>query len=232
MKQRNFQSGQSLIETIVAIFILVSALSAGLGMAIFALNASDSDERTIIAMNLAREGLDVARMMRDSNWLATGAASGPQSCSDLGGQACYPAAFSGPTYDLHLSNGGTNNNQWRFRFNSATRTWSQDASPGASRNFLLCLQNDGTYQHNDPGGSGIPCAASNWARRIVLTVRQGTAFGYSSSDLDNAEVIVQSIVQWSGKRCAALTTNLTPNTTAGPCKVIVEERLTNWKDYR
>ncbi len=231
------QSGQTLIETIVAIFILTTALTAGLGMSLYALNGAAKDKSQIIATNLAREGIDVARKMRDSNWLSSGASGPPSTCSDLSNQPCYPTAFTSPN-NFNLSVGGSNSSQWRYRFTPSTRTWSIDQSPGSSRNFLLCLITDtssqyyGTYQHNDPGNSGITCDNGLFARRIIISVRSGTTYNYSATDLDNSEVIVQSVVQWAGKNCPLLDNNTTPTATAGACKVIAEERLTNWKDYR
>jgi hypothetical protein len=224
------QSGQTLIETIVAVFVLATALTSALGMSIFALNSSISARNYVIASNLAREGVDVVRMMRDTNWLSAGAAGPPSACADIGSRPCYPTAFSGPTFNLNLpDNGALGNDFYRMRFTPATRTWVADRRNG-NETYFLCLMADGTYAHNDTGGSGIICGGSQFARRVRLATRQGTAFEYSLTDPDNQEVIVQSIVQWSGKNCPVIPSNIT--NTPARCKVIVEERLTNWKDYR
>jgi hypothetical protein len=215
------------------------ALTAGLGLSVHSLNVSQSSRSQIIAANLAREGIDVVRMMRDSNWLAAAAGSTcgggsapPCACPDLSNQPCYPAAFSGPTYDLNLSTTGSSTNQWRAVFNPSNRTWDLDTAQGAQRSYSLCVQSTGAYQHNSPGGGGVNCNGDFFARRIIISVRTGPTFGYSQTDLDNSEVIVQSVVQWRGKNCPALTSATVPNTTPANCKIIAEERLTNWKDYR
>lgn len=62
--------GQSMMEMIFAIGILVTTVSA-----IIALNASNissqkQSEYQIIANNLSREGVEVVRSVRDRNWLA------------------------------------------------------------------------------------------------------------------------------------------------------------------
>jgi Tfp pilus assembly protein PilV len=218
------QAGQSLIETIAAIFILSTALTAGLGMAIYALNAADVSQNEVIASNLAREGVDVARMFRDSNWLYGATQGQPVVCADIGNQPCYPNAFTTPN-NFNLTTAAAQSNQWRYVFDPSTRTWSKDSST----NYLLCLQPDGTYRHNT---ATVTCTSAQFGRRIMLSVRTGTAFGYSTTDLDNAEVIIQSIVQWNGKGCPSLTSSTVINNTPAKCKTIVEERLTNWKDYR
>lgn len=63
------QSGQTLIETLVAVFMLVMGVSASLGLAIYALNSSRSVSKQIIASGLAREGIEAVKDMRDTNWL-------------------------------------------------------------------------------------------------------------------------------------------------------------------
>src|SRR3989338_2611226 len=65
----NCQSGQTLIETVVAIFILASGLSAGLALAVFAFSSTSNNAERVVATSLAREGVEVIRRMRDSNWL-------------------------------------------------------------------------------------------------------------------------------------------------------------------
>ena len=59
--------GQTLIETLAAVFILVMGVSASVGLAIYAFNTSGGVVKQIIATGLAREGLEAVRNMRDSN---------------------------------------------------------------------------------------------------------------------------------------------------------------------
>ncbi len=61
--------GQTLIETLAAMFILVTGISAAVGLAIFAFNSSSAVVKQIIATGLAREGLEIVKNMRDTNWL-------------------------------------------------------------------------------------------------------------------------------------------------------------------
>lgn len=208
------QNGQSLIETIVAIYLLTMALTTGLGLAIYAYSLSGVSQSEIVASNLAREGIDVVRMMRDSNWLA-GDASGVAAnnltaCADLGAKSCYPNAFTGPAYSLADGN-------WRADFNVTSKVWSL-----ALGNYNLFLQSDGTYTSTDPGNGTI----SNYARQINIS--RNTAAPYTAN---NPELIVTSVVAWRGKKCTTFT-NEDPLTLATTCKVSVEEHLTNWKDYQ
>ncbi len=62
--------GQSLIEVIVASGIIMTAVSGCLTLVGAALRAEKNSESSIVAGNLAREGVEVVRTIRDSNWLA------------------------------------------------------------------------------------------------------------------------------------------------------------------
>ncbi len=216
------QSGQSLIETIIAIAILTSALTAGLGLAIYAFSSSTVSQNEIIGSNLAREGVEVVRMMRDSNWLAwdaanPGGAPALPNCADLpaGKQQCYPAAYQKvPSFNNYSLNSG---NQ-RLLFNVNTMAW--DLNNG--NNYNLYLQADGSYSNN-VNGSAV------FARMINISFNSAAPYTNQNS---NQEMIVKSVVAWRGKNCTSFNSNQDLLTLVSLCKVVVEEHMTNWKDYR
>lgn len=57
-----------MIELIVAIFIIVTALVSILSLANRNIQAQNINENTLTASLLAQEGLEIIRNMRDSNW--------------------------------------------------------------------------------------------------------------------------------------------------------------------
>ena len=67
---RRRSSGQSMIEVIIASGIIATAVSASLTLVSASVSAEKESESGIIAANMAREGIEIARMVRDSNWLA------------------------------------------------------------------------------------------------------------------------------------------------------------------
>ena len=69
MHQRSSHAGFTLIEGIIAIGIISTAMLVGLGLAFSNLTAAQANSDRIIAANLAREGIEVVRHVRDSNWL-------------------------------------------------------------------------------------------------------------------------------------------------------------------
>lgn len=213
------QSGQTLIETIVAILVLTTALTTGLALIISSVSSSTTSQNQLIATSLAKEGIEAVRKMRDTNWLESDAKGGSydlQSCGFSISPYCYPRwldGVGGSGYSNYAISESNSANRWRLQFNSSNRTWSLENN----NNYNLYLQSDGTYTHDSNGGS-------NFARRIKISYN--TAAPY---DAQNPEVIVQAIVGWRGKTCTAMT-NQDPETTN--CKTIMEERLTNWKDYK
>jgi Tfp pilus assembly protein PilV len=63
------QRGQSMLELVVALGVLVSGVIGMITLGIASLKAEQISSRKIVAYNLAREGLEVVRHVRDSNWL-------------------------------------------------------------------------------------------------------------------------------------------------------------------
>lgn len=203
------QSGQTLIETIAAIFILTTTLTAGLALTIYILANSDQTFSEITATNLAREGVDVIKNMRDSNWLA--GESGLIDCTDIGTK-CYPGAFNTPAYDIT----SVANINKRIVFDPTALSWSLDTVA----DYNLYLQANGTYLHNVSSNS-------TFARMINLSLDSSAPFTAA-----NPELIVKSVVAWRGRKCPSFATNQDLLAFNSPCKTVVEQRLTNWKDYK
>jgi len=220
-KTQALQAGQSLIETIIAIFILTTALTASLGVALYAFSASTSSQNEIVAVSLAREGAEVVRVMRDSNWLAgdaKGEAWDLQACSDIGDRLCYPRVYEKvPSYNNYDLVSG---NQLAI-FDSSDQSWTLDST--GQLNFDLYLQPDGSYTHTS---SSTP---PFFARMINISFNSAAPYTNENS---NQELIVKSVVAWRGKGCSAFAATADLLALATPCKIVVEEHLTNWKDYK
>jgi len=66
---KNNQSGQSLIELIVSIAVITIGLFSVWFLFLVNFNAEKEAEMRIVAANLAREGAEIVKNTRDSNWL-------------------------------------------------------------------------------------------------------------------------------------------------------------------
>lgn len=66
---RHSEHGQSLLETIMALGIIVIAVTATIGLLISTMKSGRTSVNRVIAANLAREAIEAARDIRDTNWL-------------------------------------------------------------------------------------------------------------------------------------------------------------------
>lgn len=67
---KNNQSGQGLLEAIVALGIIIGGIVGIMNLTLSNQSSSEEAAARLIATNLAREGIELARNKRDSNWLA------------------------------------------------------------------------------------------------------------------------------------------------------------------
>lgn len=67
--------GQSLVELLIAIFVIVVGLTAATSMIFSNARTQELSAERVIAANLAREGVELAKAVRDSNWIAGGSTS-------------------------------------------------------------------------------------------------------------------------------------------------------------
>ena len=69
MSQTN-QKGFTLVETLVALFILSIAVTGALAVITYNLQSATMIKNTFIANGLVQEGMEITRNLRDSDWLA------------------------------------------------------------------------------------------------------------------------------------------------------------------
>jgi len=67
--QRLLKKGETLLEVLLALTILTIASLASTNMIVTSLQANTFNKDTLIALNLAQEGVEYMRNLRDTNWL-------------------------------------------------------------------------------------------------------------------------------------------------------------------
>lgn len=105
------KKGFGLVEAIVAIGILVTGILSVVTLAQSNISSSKSVEARLIAINLAREGMEAVRSIRDDNWL--------KGRTDVTGSA--------NAWDIGLS--GAGDSTAIVVLNSNTLEWSLDFTP-------------------------------------------------------------------------------------------------------
>jgi type II secretory pathway pseudopilin PulG len=221
------QSGQTLIETLVAAFILVMGISAALGLASYSLGATTSIRQQIIAMGLAREGIEAVKNMRDTNWLnghiynsCYNFADGSQTATCYtdwlnpagGGNIQYNLGTPG-TYAIGFNT--SNSNYWYLI--STSQNFGLDVPVGAATSI------NGAW-YSPRAGIAATAGTSGFARKVTLA--QDSSFAPFDKDTGpRLKVTVQ--VWWRDKNCP-MTTDVPAN---NKCVVKLETYLTNWKNF-
>jgi len=227
------QSGQTMIETVVAIFVLVMGVVAALGLAIYTFNSSGNVTKQIIATGLAREGLEAVRSMRDTNWLKLSIDTDCYNFSTGANDAkCYKKWLQPPgspgngtkksNKGFDIKPGGSSDTYIMYvDVDSDNRTWkfSSDNSYG------LDLDSGLTGSAGFYNGNGSTHGTSDYYRKITITLDSAAPYNHSS-DLGPL-VKVKSQVWWTDKRCPRVVD--WPGT--GKCSVEMEMYLTNWKNF-
>lgn len=192
--------GQSFIEAMVAITIIVTSITSSLALVQSSITAARIGGSQVVAANLAREGVEVVRSLRDGNWLA--GRSFETGLVDAAGKTARPI--------LDLSKG-----EWTLSFAPTDL---------ASQNAAVYLSREGLYVQADVAPSGA--ATSPYARVMTLdyVCRDsasgaerivGGAGGCLGSET-RVGLAVSSSVRWS--------------TGVGiPRTMTVEERLYDWR---
>lgn len=218
------QSGQTLVETMVAALVLSIGIGAAISLAIYGLAATSAITNQLVGIGLAREGIEAIKNMRDTNWLRdpidsnchnfyTGASDGVCYQEWLTGNYNIDPGAGPQSYALGFAGEDPENEHWRL--SPTANRFGLDYNPSAA--FA-----EGYYYYNP----NVPVENTNsgYARRVTLEKENFAPFDQNTGP--RLKVTVD--VWWAGRRCPALTA--TPPTSSN-CKITLETYLTNWKDY-
>jgi hypothetical protein len=137
--------GQSFIEAMIAITIIVTAVSSALALVQASITATHNGGIQVVAANLAREGLETVRSLRDTNWLKS------------------------QTFQLGLVDAsGSMKKDARPLLNLGTGAWSLSFAtiPADLSNAAVYVTGEGVYVQADSQPSGS--AASPYTRLLTL----------------------------------------------------------------
>lgn len=224
--KQNYQSGQTLIETLVAAFVLTMGITAALGLATYSLNATSNIKQRVVAIGLAREGIEAVKNMRDTNWLRGTLSS---DCFNFETQDytanCYkdwlnPSVAKG--YNLDTS-GKTLTYILDFNANESPFWRLTETDKLFGLNFSYDSMEMGTYYTK----GGITVSESNSGFGRAITITPDSSFKpFDQGDI-GPRLKVTSEVWWSDKNCPI--SDQIPTDPA--CKIKLETYLTNWKTF-
>lgn len=166
--------GQTLLEVIIAIGVILTGVVSTVALAIYSMSVGQVSENQIIGSNLAREGIEVIRNIRDTNWLKIEANQLDPDRWDEGETSGFPnlvladppnnagIVFFGPggnsPYEYHA---------WRFD-NQPRATQFSGESPNVSFQIYLDTfdPNKILYRQQRGGFSGSNYIPTNFYRMI------------------------------------------------------------------
>ena len=173
--------GLTLIEVVVALGVVTTGVISGLTLTAYNLTTAVSSATRLVAANLAREGIEVIRQKRDSNWLE----------------------------GAPWNQGMVEANKYRLTvyFNEASNQWTTVSQVVNINNCNACQiylnPNTGVYSHNDTGT--LPTAYKRWLGlkeicwQAAVSAEVILAAGQKCADVNQPLVgyEVESLVTWT-----------------------------------
>lgn len=172
-----------MVEVLVSLFILSAGISAGASLITSAIHANVLNKDRLIATNLAREGIEAVRIIRDTNWLQNGEKmracwnfwedTNEDGQIDVNDTECVPDGNGQNNHPIGLANDGAKIQNYIVVLNPDNFHWY------LAENFLLQKEDGSERQTNqDDPESDIPAndsdSAINWQDRkdeVAVTSR-------------------------------------------------------------
>lgn len=210
VSKRNSPLGQGLLEVLIAFTVV----GLGLGAALVLLLRSGIENRRMelksIAVNLAREGVEVIRGMRDSNWLA-----GDRFDKELFDDAQDPGIDTvdgTPVFDISL--GG-----WSLNFAPNPGDINNPSFPEPESVVRVVPDNNfvsgDTYQQGVASGTATPFRRIFYTRALCSNAETTPVNGYDCPPATKIGVAVAVLVHWTDR--------------GKDFTVAAEEHLYDWK---
>lgn len=219
------QHGQTLIETLVACFILVMGITAALTLGTYSLGATGNIKQQIIGAGLAREGIEVVKNMRDTNWLRGSLSVDCYNYTEKDYSAfCYKDWLK--TSDGYKISGDGSVATYTLRFNGENNLpWQlYQTEKEFGLDFVSLEKEKSQVFYNNSDGLVARNGNSGFARKITITEDDFAPF--DQPDI-GPRLKVTSQVWWTGKNCE-MTDDVNPDKS---CSVTLETYLTNWRVF-
>lgn len=189
MNWRNFfqSRGESLSETVISIFIISFSIVTATTLVVASLKTNNASKERLIAINLAREGIEAIHFVRDTNWMQFSRDrrvcwnNNPSlgDCIDVGGNDVSDNAIEPGLY--------------RVDFDPVNYDWGLSNTPDPSDidNNILYLE-DGLYTHRSQDSGGADNVPTDFRRTIEITYLQddGTVGNTSDNRMEVRSTVV------------------------------------------
>ena len=195
------RDGQGLLETIIAIGIITSGLFAILTLVAANARVGEATALRFGAIQTAREGIEVVRAMRDSNWLAGSAWNTGLEGSgvDYSAIAVFDAATS--TWSLVYGANALSENAARVirRESNGETFFTQDASggEGAGRTpYRRLIFVDPICESSDGARVTVTSGSSCGADRVQIGIRAEVQVAWAHRGQDQRVTVEETLYDW------------------------------------
>lgn len=157
-RKKFLRKGESLVEVIMAIFVVAMGSAVATSLIISALQSNQFSRDNLIALNLAVEGMEAMRAIRDANWLKY--SYDKPNCWNLfpdpSVTSCDPASIPAPkqiapdkyTVDLNLTK-----NQYAWSLSPVAGSGLDLNNPTGNDPYVLKYYDIDTAQNSDNTGT-------------------------------------------------------------------------------
>lgn len=205
--------GQSLLELMIAIGVVTTSTIAAVTLIVRTITVGQESRFKTEAMNYAREGVEIVRMVRDSNWLRI-----DQNILDGGELTKWDDTGRANGYEPL---GASGVEYYYLNFNT-TLGWRLQACPGGNlqcvtgryRNINIFSSASSAFASQQPGACAGGCTITPY-RRIVKVTRCSESVILAGTNVALPCLDVTSTVEW-------VSGGLTKQSLAGA-------RLYNWR---
>ena len=217
--------GFSLIETLMALFVLMVGVIGSFAVVSQAIRTSPTARQELIAAQLAQEGIEISRNVRDNTLLQIGDDRLQGSALSKDWTSGLKHCGNADSYQTHMELADKDD---------ISSGWSFDSGCGASAIRYKIYREPNTGFMSSLRFQG-PSSADGWEDTGFRRGFDITKYTCSNPPtcsilvLDNActtnchEIRILSKVYWN--------TDTMPTICPGPGCVLAEDRLTNWIDY-
>ncbi len=167
--------GETIVEVLVAVVVSVMVLTATFLMLNRAISTNVNVKNRVIALNIAREGIEAVRNIRDTNWLKySGDRRGKWLCQDtIGVNECQAGGTDDEliTWKYKVDYDATNQ---RYYLIDGTNNTEMDISTATDFSEYQLYYDETTHRYtHDSTGVGATKYQTPFYRQIQLEVHDG-----------------------------------------------------------
>jgi Tfp pilus assembly protein PilV len=202
-----FSPGQNLLEAVIAIGIILTAVIGSSSLIVTTITAGRVSQNRTEAANFAREGIEIVRSLRDSNWLKF-------EQNQLVGTS-LPVWNTGLTTGSYILTYHATPGWFLVSCGTCSNDTSRlyatvNTANGGRSTYNQYLNQTSCANANIPGS----CSATKYSRVIRLTLATD-GLGTATLLDDQPYLLVESTVNWTAR--------------SGPTTLTSQVRLYDWK---